>query len=49
VKAGGVKTKAWRKPEVKKPSQSVPAATVHPSIPKPSAAIAKQQANTNSD
>ena len=36
-----------RKPATKK--QPMPAATVHPSIPKPSAAIAKQQPNGSSD
>lgn len=49
AKNGGAKTAAMQKPQAKKPAQSVPSATVHPSIPKPSAAIAKQQANTNSD
>ncbi len=37
---------ASQKPEVKKPA---PSAAGHPSIPKPSAAIAKQQTNTNSN
>jgi cell division protein FtsQ len=49
AKNGGTKTAALQKANAKKPAQSVPSATVHPSIPKPSAAIAKQQANTNSD
>jgi cell division protein FtsQ len=31
----------------KKPAQTAPSALVHPSIPKPSAAIAKQQTNTS--
>ena len=37
---------ATQKPEVKRPGATAP---VHPAIPKPSAAIAKQQANTSSD
>jgi cell division protein FtsQ len=49
AKTGGAKTAAWQKAEGKKPAQSVPPAAVHPSIPKPSAAIAKQQGNANSD
>jgi len=49
AKNGGAKTAAMQKANAKKPAQSVPSATEHPSIPKPSAAIAKQQANTNSD
>ena len=38
---------AAHKPEIKK--QSAPTAAAHPSIPKPSAAIAKQPANASSD
>jgi len=38
---------AARKPDSKKPAQSVPAATGRPAIPKPSAAIARQQANSS--
>jgi cell division protein FtsQ len=38
--------RAPQKAEAKKPAPSAP---VHPAIPKPSAAIAKQQANTSSD
>jgi cell division protein FtsQ len=38
---------ASHKPETKK--QSAPTAAAHPSIPKPSAAIAKRQPNTSSD
>jgi hypothetical protein len=38
---------AARKPATKK--QPMPAATAHPLIPKPSAAIAKQQPNASSD
>ncbi len=38
---------AARKPETKKPP--LPAASAHPSIPKPSAAIAKRQPNASSD
>ena len=38
---------ATRKPEAKK--QSAPSAMVHPTIPKPSPAIAKQQLSTSSD
>ena len=49
AKNGGAKTAALQKANAKKPVQSVPSAPVHPAIPKPSAAIAKQQANTNSD
>ena len=37
------------KPEAKKPAQTAGAAVAHPSIPKPSAAIAKQPANASSD
>jgi len=49
AKTGGAKTGALQKAEAKKPAQSVTPAPAHPSIPKPSAAIAKQQASTNSD
>jgi cell division protein FtsQ len=49
AKTAGAKTAALQKAEGKKPAQSVPPAAVHPSIPKPSAAIAKQQGNANSD
>jgi hypothetical protein len=37
---------AARKPDSKKPAQSVSAATGRPAIPKPSAAIARQQTNS---
>jgi cell division protein FtsQ len=44
-KAGGARTSvAWQKPEMKKPAKSASQAA-HPAIPKPSAAIAKQQVN----
>jgi cell division protein FtsQ len=44
-KAGGAKTSvAWLRPEMKKPAKSA-SQPAHPAIPKPSAAIAKQQAN----
>jgi cell division protein FtsQ len=47
-KAGAAKpTGASQKPEARK--QPAPTAVVHPAIPKPSPAIAKQQANTSSD
>jgi cell division protein FtsQ len=46
AKAGSAKTSAAaQKPESKKPVQS--AASAHPAIPKPSAAIAKQQGTTS--
>jgi hypothetical protein len=44
--AGLVHTSAHN-PETKK--QSVPTASAHPAIPKPSPAISKQQSNTSSD
>jgi cell division protein FtsQ len=48
VKAGSAKTSgATHKPEAKK--QSPPSPVVHPTIPKPSPAIAKQQSSTSSD
>ena len=40
---------AVHKPEPKKPAQTAGAGVAHPSIPKPSAAIAKQPANASSD
>jgi len=48
AKAGSARTSgATHKPEAKK--QSPPSAVVHPTIPKPSPAIAKQQSSTSSD
>jgi len=47
-KAGGAKTSGTaQRSEGKKPAQSAPAAAAHPTIPKPSAAIAKQQTNAS--
>jgi hypothetical protein len=43
------KTGALQKTEAKKPTQSAPSAAAHPAIPKPSAAIAKQQPNTSAN
>ena len=40
---------AASKPITKKPAQSASSAVAHPSIPKPSAAIAKQQVNTSTN
>ena len=45
-KSGAVH-KAPQKAEGKKPPQSAPSTAAHPSIPKPSAAIAKQQTNSS--
>jgi cell division protein FtsQ len=44
-----VKTGALQKTEAKKPTQSAPSAAARPAIPKPSAAIAKQQPNTSAN
>ena len=43
----GAAHKAPQKVEGKKPPQSAPSTAAHPSIPKPSAAIAKQQTNSS--
>ena len=43
----GAAHKAPQKAEGKKPPQSAPSTAAHPSIPKPSAAIAKQQTNSS--
>jgi cell division protein FtsQ len=48
-KAAGAKTSvAWKKPEMKKAAKSA-SPPAHPAIPKPSAAIAKQQPNTSAN
>jgi cell division protein FtsQ len=47
--AAKTKTGALQKTEAKKPTQSAPSAAGHPAIPKPSAAIAKQQPNTSAN
>jgi cell division protein FtsQ len=47
--AAKTKTGALHKTEAKKPTQSAPSAAAHPTIPKPSAAIAKQQPNTSAN
>jgi cell division protein FtsQ len=47
--AAKTKIGASQKTEAKKPTQSAPSAAAHPSIPKPSAAIAKQQPNTSAN
>jgi cell division protein FtsQ len=44
-----LKAGALRKTEAKKPTQSAPSAAAHPAIPKPSAAIAKQQPNPSAN
>jgi cell division protein FtsQ len=48
-KSNGAKTAASQKTEGKKPVKAVSTPAANPAIPKPSAAIAKQQANASSD